>query len=391
MVGAGIFAAARPAAQVAGSGLILATAFAAVAAYLNATTMAQLAAKHPESGGAYAYGRHRLGNFWGFMAGWGFVFGKMASCTAMALTFAHYVFPSHAHMAASLTTLLLTTINYMGVKKTAAATKILLAIVFVTLFVVVSACFVGGEPNWSRLHGWFEVGGISGVLEAAGIMFFAFAGYARIATLGEEIIDPRNSIPRATFIALTIVIILYFMVIATTLASLPLNDLRQSNAPLFLAVSQSRYSFLSPLVRLGAAVASLSVLLSLLAGVSRTVFAMAANKDLPNYLGVVHSKHKIPHRAEVLVGVIVALIVGFFDLRTAIGFSSFAILTYYAIANFCALTLTSDERLFPKSLAVCGLFVCILLALSLPTISISGGVVLFVFGGLYYHLNKRTS
>jgi APA family basic amino acid/polyamine antiporter len=90
MIGAGVFAAFAPAAAAAGSGLLLALVLAAGVAYCNAVASAQLAAEYPASGGTYVYGRERLGEWWGFVAGWGFVIGKTASCAAMALTFAAY-------------------------------------------------------------------------------------------------------------------------------------------------------------------------------------------------------------------------------------------------------------------------------------------------------------
>ena len=93
MIGAGVFAAIGPAAEAAGSGLLIGLAVAAVVAYCNATSSAQLAAIYPASGGTYVYGRERLGPLWGFLAGWGFVVGKTASCAAMALTFGAYAGP----------------------------------------------------------------------------------------------------------------------------------------------------------------------------------------------------------------------------------------------------------------------------------------------------------
>ncbi len=169
---------------------------------------------------------------------------------------------------------------------------------------------------------------------------------------------------------------------------LPLEDLIQSKAPLALAVERSQYSSLTPLIRFGAAVASLSVLLSLLAGISRTVFAMASNKDLPSFLDAVHPKHKVPHKAEILVGIVVAFIVGYADLRTTIGFSSFAILIYYAIANFSALKLSRDRRFFPKLFAIGGFTICILLAVNLPRHSVVGGLILFCIGSAVYALGR---
>lgn len=391
MIGAGIFSAAGPAADIAGSGLILAVLLAGMVAYLNATTMAQLAALYPESGGTYVYGRKQLGPVFGFLAGWAFVIGKIASCTAMALTFGHYAFPSHPHLTAVITVTILTMVNYLGIKKTAAATRLLVTLVLMTLALILLAAWIGGDADPARLNGWFERGGVSGVLQAAGIMFFAFAGYARLATLGEEVIAPKTTIPRAIWLALGTTIVIYVLVIGTLLLVLPMDVLAVSRAPLAQAVEATRFSAFAPMVRVGAALASLSVLLSLLAGISRTVFAMAANRDLPGFLGAVHPRHKVPHRAELLVGLAVAGIVGFADLRTAIGFSSFAILLYYAIANASAFRMPPGSRLYPQALAVTGFVICLVLAFSLPPVSILGGVALFLVGlGIYFFFRKST-
>ena len=209
-------------------------------------------------------------------------------------------------------------------------------------------------------------GGVHGILQAAGLLFFAFAGYARIATLGEEVIDPAHTIPRAIPLALAITLAVYVAVAVSALLAVGPGVLAQAPAPLVAAIESGRWAALSPVVRVGAAVASLGVLLSLLAGVSRTVFAMASNRDLPAFLDAVHPRFRVPARAELVAGAIVAAIAALSDIRSAIGFSSFAVLTYYAITNACALTLTARERKWPRWLAICGLAGCAALALSLP-------------------------
>lgn len=389
MIGAGIFVSAGPAAAAAGSGLLAGVLIAGLIAYLNATTMAQLARLYPESGGTYVYGRKQLGPIWGFLAGWGFVIGKLASCTAMALTFAYYANPNWAKPLAVGAVLLLTLVNYMGVKKTAFVTKILVVIVLTALAVAAVAALGGGAIDPARLYGWTERGGIAGILQASGLMFFAFAGYARVATLGEEVIEPQRTIPKAIVLALGVTLMVYIFITATLVLTVDMDLLATSKAPLTLAVESGRFSYLSPVVRLGACFASLGVLLSLMAGVSRTAFAMAANHDLPYFLSAVHPTHKVPHHAELMVGIIIAVLVSFADLRSAIGFSSFAILIYYAIANVACLTLKTEQRLWPQWMAFLGLIICIVVAFSLPKISIVGGVILFALGIVTYFLSHK--
>lgn len=389
MIGAGVFAVVGPAARAAGSWLLVALFIAGCIAYLNATTMAQLAAIYPESGGTYAYGRRLLGPLLGFLAGWGFVIGKLASCTAMALTFGYYANPDFARELAIAAVLTVTGINCLGIKKTAAATKIILLVVLFSLGVVVLAALGGGAANIERLIFWERSVSLAGILQAAGLIFFAFAGYARVATLGEEVIEPSRTIPRAILIALGATLFVYVVIILTAVMTVDIGSLADSKSPLVLAVESGRFSQFSSVVRVGACFASLGVLLSLMAGVSRTAFAMAANKDLPSWLSKVHPARKVPYRAELAVGLIVATIAGLADLRTAIGFSSFAILIYYAIANAAGLKLALNQRLWPRWMGIAGFVSCLIVASSLPWISVGGGLVLFAVGTGFYFANRR--
>jgi APA family basic amino acid/polyamine antiporter len=315
VIGAGIFVAIAPAAAAAGSWLLLGLAIAGFVAYLNATSSAQLAALYPRSGGTYVYGRERLGNSWGFLAGWSFIVGKTASCAAMALTFGSYAFPSFHRAAAAAAVMVLTSINYAGVRKTVLATKVTLTFVVATLLVLVTALLATGDPDAHRLASTTETGGPLGILQAAGFMFFAFAGYARIATLGEEVREPERTIPRAIPLALGLVFILYGAVAVSALLTVPQARLASSSTPLASAIRSTTWDFLAPVVDIAAAVATLGVLLSLLAGVGRTVFEMASTGHLLSYLDAVHAKSKVPHRAEVGVGLAVTLIVILGDIR----------------------------------------------------------------------------
>lgn len=388
MIGAGVFAAIGPAARAAGNGLWMGLAIAAVVAYCNATSSAELAALYPESGGTYVYGRKRLGDLWGFLAGWGFVVGKLASCAAMAITFASYAAPSFARPLAVVAVLALTVLNFFGVKKTALATRVIVLAVLASLSIVVTAVLAGGHPDPARL--WPLTGASPyGVLQSAGLLFFAFAGYARIATLGEEVVDPAKTIPRAIPIALGIILLVYGCVAVSALLAVDSAALAASPSPLTSAVTAGTWAAVAPVVRVGATVASLGVLLSLIVGVSRTIFAMAANRDLPRLFDAVHPKYRVPHRAEMAVGAIVAVLVAFLDLRSAIGFSSFAVLLYYGIANASALTLAPTHRRSPRWISAVGLVGCLILAATLPIESILRGLAVFAIGGVVYIVNRR--
>ncbi len=385
MIGAGVFAAFGPAAKAAGTGLLIGLAIAALIAYCNATASAQLAAVYPTSGGTYVYGRERLGPWWGFTAGWGFVVGKTASCAAMALTFASYAIPGPSWLqrnVAVVGVLALTALNYRGVTKTVALTRILVTVTLIALVVLVAGISIGGGASSDNLGGIGALGsgGLYGILQSAGLLFFAFAGYARIATMGEEVRDPQRTIPKAIPIALAIVVVIYLVIAVAALLAAGPARLASSPAPLAEAVRAAGAPGLIPVVRIGAAFASLGALLALIAGVGRTSLAMARNRDLLVWLAAVHPRYRVPHHAETALAVIVSILVMTTDLRGVIGFSSFGVLIYYGIANASALTQPTDQRRWPRGLHAIGLIGCAVLVATLPRVSVITGLIMFVLG-----------
>ena len=380
MLGAGVFAAVGPAAGAAGSWLLAGLVVAGMVAYANATSSAALAARYPESGGTYAYGRRRLGPFWGFLAGWAFLAGKLASCAAMALTLGGYLAPEAARPVALAGLAAATVANYRGVARTAAATRVVVVLVVAALAVAVAGMLLGGQAELDNLAG--PGPSVHGVLQAAGLLFFAFAGYARIATLGEEVVDPARTIPRAIPLALGIVLAVYLVVATAALLAVGPAALAAAAAPLADAVAAGRLDELVPVVRVGAGIASFGVLLSLQAGLSRTGFAMAANRDLPHALAAVHPRHRVPHRAELAGAALVAAAVLTVDVRGAIGFSSTLVLVYYAVTNAAAWSLGPAGRRRGRWVAGAGLAGCLLLATSLPAASLLAGVAVLAVGAI---------
>ncbi len=378
MIGAGVFAAWAPAAAAAGTGLVIGLVIAAAVAFCNATSSAQLAAVHPESGGTYVYGRRRLGPGWGHLAGWGFVVGKTASCVAMALTVGAYLWPEQARGTAIVAVLAITAVNVGGLSRTVAVTRILLVVSLAALAVVVISGWSSQAADLARITP--VEGDALGILRSAGFLFFAFAGYARIATLGEEVRDPARTIPRAIPLALGGVLVVYAVVGVTALAVVPDDALAASAAPLRLVVEAGRLDGLAPLVRVGAGIAALGVLLNLIPGVSRTVLAMARNGELPRTFAHVDPVRSLPLRAELTLAAVVVVLVAVLDLRSAIGISGVAVLTYYAITNAAALRMTADERRWPRGIAVVGLVGCVVLVLSLPVPAIATGAVTLALG-----------
>jgi basic amino acid/polyamine antiporter, APA family len=345
---------------------------------------AWLAALYPQSGGTYVYGRERLGEFWGYTAGWSFIVGKTASCAAMALTVGYYVWPDLAHAVAVAAVVALTAVNYAGIQKSAMLTRVIVALVLAVLSAVVVVVLGFGDVDGSRLAFGDDISA-RGVLQSAGLLFFAFAGYARIATLGEEVRDPERTIPRAIPIALGMALVVYSVVAVTVLGELGSAALASTPAPLADAVRAAGLPGMEPVVRVGAAVAALGSLLALILGVSRTTLAMARDRHLPHALAAVHPRFKSPHHAEMAVGVVVAAVAALVDVRGAIGFSSFAVLLYYAIANASAWTL--GRRVIPTL----GFIGCLVLAFLLPISSVLIGAGVVAVGALAYAVRPKSA
>jgi len=386
MIGAGVFSVWGPAIGVAGNGLLVALAIAALVAYCNATASAQLAAAHPVAGGTYAYARAEIGPWWGFIAGWSFVVGKIASCAAMAMTFAAYAAPAGWERGTGIVAVVaLVTVNCFGVTRTALLTRILVVCSLLGLAVVVAVGFSGGPaaspPPLPDTTAY-------GVLQGAGLLFFAFAGYARIATMGEEVTSPARTIPRAIVLALAGAVVVYAVVAVVVMVTLG-ADAARSAAPLVDVVAASGWPELTPVVRIAAAAASLGALLALLTGIGRTTLAMARERDVPSFLATIDPRWQVPRRAEVTVGLIVVIIVLVADLRDAIGFSTFGVLLYYLIANAAAFRQEAPARRYPRALQVIGALGCLLLVNSLPVVASLVGTAVVAIGIVYRMLRLR--
>lgn len=379
MLGAGIFVALAPATALAGSAIYIALGLAAVVAFCNASSSGQLAAQYPVAGGTYAYGKAQLGAVWGQTAGWGFLLGKTASAAAMSLAFAAYAVPTagpltHKLIAAGAL-LALTTVNVLGVTKTAGLTKVIVGLVLVGLALFVATSWLtptGAEVDLAGAESLGFTKGPLGVLQAAGILFFAFAGYARIATLGEEVAKPRTTIPRAIMIALASTLVIYLVITVTVNHTLGPRALSESTAPLFDAVSSP---WMGVVIQVAAALACLGALLGLMAGLGRTALAMARDSRHFTFLAQVNPTHNTPLRAEALFCVLAVILVAFVDVSRAVGFSSTGVLLYYAIANLAAFTQDPEHRMYPRFLQVLGVMLCVLIGFTVSPIGLLLGAL----------------
>jgi basic amino acid/polyamine antiporter, APA family len=384
MVGAGVFSALGLAAAQAGPLLLLALVLAGATAWVNATSTAQLAAVHPTSGGAYVFGRRQLGEWAGFVAGWGFVTGKSASIAAMAYTFALYLVPVGdwtARWVGIAAVVAVTGVNLAGITRTVQATVAILVPVLLVLLTVIVAGIGGGLGAAAATTGPPpDDPPVFGVLQAAGLLFFAFAGYARIATMGEEVRDPRHTIPRAVFGALAFTLVLYLLLAVSLLLVLGPWALGASTAPVRDAVALGIGPEWVWLAVAGAASACLGSMLNLVAGISRTGLAMAREGDLPRPLAAVSRRTHVPWAAQVAAAVVVIALLLTTDVLTVVGFSSFGVLVYYAVANLSAATLTERVVPGPRWLNLTGAAACLVLAVTLPWRSVLAMLAVFAVG-----------
>ena len=359
MLGAGVFVVFAPAAELAGSYLFLAIAIAGAVASLNARSMRQLSKVFPSAGGAYAFGTKYLSSSWGFLAGIAFILGKVGSVAAISLAAASYILPSAKVEVAFASLALMTGINLLGINRTALG-ALVLSVPTIALLLLVGISGFQAVAVESQTQS-----SIPGVLSASALIFFAFAGYARVATLGPEVKNPSVNIPKAITLSLVFVLALYFLVANALQAQLG-TALQFSIAPIqdFAAIALPWLP--GELVVMVAASACLGSLLSLLAGISRTAEAMAKDRELPRFIGLRSKRFNSPWVADlVILGIATALLVSG-EITWTIGISSFAVLVYYAIANFAAFRQLSPKQPVARFLALIGAALCLAVGFFVP-------------------------
>jgi basic amino acid/polyamine antiporter, APA family len=381
IIGAGIFVVTGVAAGVAGPGFLIGLVIAGMVATFNALSSAQLAATYPQSGGTYEYGHRVLHPWLGFAAGWMFLASKLAAGGTVALGFAGYLaalipgIPIRPTAVAAI--VLLTVVNYFGIQKTGRLNIYIVAVSLGALtFFVITGIPAFNADNLSP----FLPAGWGGALRSAAILFFAYTGYARLATLGEEVHEPRRTIPRAIMLALGIAIVLYMAVALVAVGSIGAPEMAASASPLETAARAFPLPGVPLVVAIGATMAMLGVLLSQVLGISRMFFAMARRRDLPQVLDHVHPRHAVPDRGLLLTSFFLILVALFGTLEVIVSAASFTILLYYSIANLSALRMNPADKLFPNWVPVLGLISCLTLAATLQITIILSGLALLVLG-----------
>ncbi len=383
IIGAGIFVVTGVAAGVAGPAFIIGLLVAGCIAAFNGLCSAQLAAVYPQSGGTYEYGYRLLNPALGFSAGWMFLISKLSAAGVVAMGFGNYfyqVVPVGSPGLLSVSAvMLLTAANYVGIKK---AGMLNLAIVFFTLvsllYLIVSGLPAIDAANFKP----FAPFGVAGIAESAALLFFAFTGYARIATLAEEVKEPAKTIPRAVVITIATAILLYTAVAVVAVGVVGADRMAASNSPLQEVAEALVSPALGTVVTHGASAAMLGVLLSQILGISRMLLAMGRRHDLPPVFQKIHKNHRVPHVGILLTGLIILALTVLGSLEFILRAATFTILLYYSITNIAALKQPASEQIYSRLIPVLGLAGCMAMALALPAATIFGGLVLLAAGFL---------
>lgn len=402
IVGTGIFVSVGISAGAAGAAVILAIAIAAGVATCNGLNSAQLAASHPVSGGTYEYGYRYLNRRLGFTAGWMFLLAKSASAATAALGFAGYLLdalniddtrllvPLALAAVAAFTIIVLT-----GIRRSNTTNTLIVSLTLFTLavFIVTGIPSIRTE-NFTPFFAAPDSGNtLQGLLQAAALMFVAYTGYGRIATLGEEVNDPARTIPRAMIITLLVTMVLYMAVAVVGVGSVGAEVLsgaaQTETAPLEAAASTFGLPGVPQLIAIGAVTAMLGVLLNLILGLSRMLLAMGRRGDMPALFGRLNASGTTPTAAVIMMGVVIAGLVLVGNVRTTWSFSAFTVLIYYAITNLAALRLSDSERLFPKAIAWIGLAACLFLAFWVDVQIWILGLVLIAAGLIWQEIAHR--
>jgi APA family basic amino acid/polyamine antiporter len=387
IIGAGIFAVTGVASQIAGPSLLFSVMIAGIIAALTGVSASQLVKAFPVEGGEYEFAYRTLSPFFAFLSGWMWCLNKIVSDSVIALGFANYVslfLPLQIKIIAIIAVAAAAAINYFGISATGRAMNLLtITKVSILLFFVFAGIFNIKTSNYFP----FFPNGVSGMLEASAIIFFAYVGFIRPIYVVEEIRDPEKNIPKGIFLGLAISALIYFLVMFVAIGLVGSSMLGSTDSPIALAMNAINLPFGVPLIIFGAIVATFSVLLGDVLGLSRMVFAMGRRGDLPKWFGHVEKRSGTPRNAVLLSGLAIAVPLLFFDLRGLVQVASFLILVYFSLLNFSATRLGNSPRKI-SIISIMGILSTLTLAFSLSLLSISVGFLLISSGIIYFCVKK---
>ena len=366
MIGAGLFYNLAPTSKISSYSSILGLLLASTLAFANASSSAQLASLYPQTGGTYLYANKVLGKLPGNIAGIVFILGKTVSCVAIALTLGNYISPIYSKELGVGLSVIVFLIGYKGITKTAALARwFVLIVISILVFFCIAMLMT---PSTNVAIPLLEGFSASNLFLSSAIWFFAFTGYSRLATYGEEIKNPEKIIPSSILTGLGITVTIYLFVNWLALAIIGPKVVANSNTPLLVAMDVSVMSEFSFLIVFASTIATASVFIALLPAISRIYVAMSRDGILPNMFAKIHNKNNSAYVSELFV--LLTVIVGIYtiNITNAIKLSAFFILIYYSLTNLSVINLEKNQRLYSVSFAYYGLLMCVVLGFSLVLI-----------------------
>lgn len=388
MVGTGVFVTLGLAAGVAGSALPLAIGIAGLVAMLNGLSSARLASRHPVAGGTAVYARRELHPLLGTVSGWLFLVAKGASAATAAIGLMGYLAPEAPRFVVAMPVVVACAIAASGLRLSVIVSLLLVGIAVWSLvaFGIVAIRSSGFEPGTTS-----NPPGTTELLHASALVFVAFTGYGRIATLGEEIRDPARSIPRAVVITVLVTIALYLLVALAAFHAIGPEEFaaaRGNDGPLASIARTLDAPGVATVLAIGAIAAIGGVLLNLVLGLSRVVLALARDGDLPRVAAATPGGR--PLVAIVLVGIGVGILAISGSIQVAWTTSAAAVLAYYGLTNLAALVAARrDRRPVGVAIGAAGCLGCLVLALALPGPAWIPSIVVALLGIVVAVIQRR--
>jgi len=388
IIGAGIFVVTGIVAGYAGSALVVSMLIATIISLFTALSLAELTAWQPKEGSIYEYSYQLISPFAGFLTGWMWILSNTFAGAAVSLGFANYLtalIPMlPANWIAAILCIAFTTLNFFGIRQSALMNNFLVVakLLILAFFIVFGLAYIN-QSNFTPFAP-FQVG----VFYGACYIFFAYGGFARVAVVAEEVKDAKRNVPKAILLSLIISTIVYMLVGVVAVGLIGAPELSDPNSPaLTHAINATGNATAVYIVSAGGLLATASVLLTSVLGVSRMAYAMAKRKDVPQALSKLHPKYNTPYYSIWIIGTLMALLVLLIDLTKVVAISTFALLFYYGFANVSALRLKVQKRLYPQFVPILGAATCLALLIFILFASPQAwiiGVAGLTAGAIYY-------